>query len=802
MIKKVTLILLLFSIQTIISQTEFNGKVIDKINNPIPYANVIVKKKLDSTIIKGTITDFDGNFKFKVTSPKDTYLTISIIGYKTKIIKNLTLKEIGLIKLLDQSQQLDEVTVTGQKPFIQKQQDKLIVNVANSSINSGNSLIEVLEKSPGILIDQDDNISLNGRNAVRIYVDNKDTRLQGEQLANFLRSIPSSNIEKIEIISNPSVKYEAQGNAGIINIVTKKGKFYGTNGSLTIAPGIGKKFRFNSSANFNHRTDKINMYGQYSYNELNRYSQLIMARTFLNNSIPTAFYQLDNKFNRLSNSHSGRLGIDYNVNSLTTIGILISGLNNKNNSKATNNILGYNTKGDFISEENTNSKANSKWNRINTNFNITHKFKNKSNLNFNFDFAKYDNSSLEELASTIENHNTNSNSQNILLGDINGILNLSGLTLDYELPLVNGNKIEIGWKNTWVETDNNLMYHNKVNGINLPNLNLSNHFIYKENIYAGYVSYSMNNKKWNAQLGVRIEKTDVEGNQLTSNNNFKNNYTNFFPTASYNYTINKNHSLGITAGRRIDRPGYNQLNPFRVFINTNTYREGNPFLKPQFTWSSELSYTLKKRYYFSFNYGYTNDNLNMAIIREGNDEVVILKPLNISNLKSYSFSASVPIKIIDSWRSNWNFNANLNDFDGEINGFNFNRTNPIISINTNHRIQLGNGYRIQLNGFYLFPHYASNTRLKGISSISLGAQKNILKGKGTIRFNINDIFWNQYPSGRTNFGNLDEDFTSYRDSRFATLSFSWRFGKQSLKVNPRRVSEIQNELNRARQSNN
>lgn len=784
------------------AQNKVTGKVIDADNVPIAFANIVAKLKVDSTLVKGAISNDRGLFEIEVNDFDASYITVSFLGYKTKTVASINSYDLGNIILEEAAEQLNEVAVVSQKPFIQREQDKLVINVENSIVGAGSTTLEVLERSPGVIIDQDDNISLSGRSGVRVYIDNKDTRLQGEQLANLLRSLPSSNIEKIEIITNPSVKYEAQGNAGIINIVTKKGKLYGTNGSLTLSPGQGRYFRWNNSIDFNHRTEKFNLFGQYSFSDMNRYQEIVIDRVFQQGDVPTAFYDLQNDFELPITNHNGRLGMDYNLSERTTMGVLFSGLRSLQENRSTSHVLGFDVARNPTSEELTSTNIKSNWNQFTANFNLGQRFKNESSIDLNLDLARYTNGSDQKFVSDFDFFDSNTTAQAILLGDVDGFLNLSGITLDYRLPLKNGNVFEAGWKNTWVTSDNDLKYVNDTNGAIIPNTNLSNHFIYDEDIYAAYASFSINNEKWNAQLGLRAENTFIQGNQVTTNTIFENDYLNLFPTASYNYTFNEKHALGVSFGRRIDRPSYNQLNPFRTFVNTNTFREGNPFLQPQFTWITELSYTFKQRYYIALNAGYTNDNLNMAIIRNGDEEVVVVKPINIDKLKSYSLVASFPIKFWNWWQSNWNINASLRDFDGEINGFSFDRNNPIVSMNTNHNFNLGKGYRLQVNGFYLFPHYGTITRAETISAVSLGFQKNILKDKVTLRFNFNDIFWNQYPTGRTQFGNLDDTFTSYRDTRFATLSFTWRFGKQTIQPQRRRQSEIQNELNRARQTEN
>ena len=704
----------------------------------------------------------------------------------------------GNIMLESIATELDGVTITAQKPFLQREQDKLIVNVEGSLVSTGNSTLEVLEKSPGIIIDPDGNIAMNGKTGVRVFIDHKDTRLGGEQLANILRSMPSSNIEKIELITNPSAKYRAEGNAGIINILTKKGKFYGTNGSLTLSPGHGRYFRWENSLNFNHRTNNFNLYGQYAFAKRNQYQEILIDREFFMNGRTLTAFKLRNDLELPIESHTPRLGLDYTPNDRTSFGVLLSGLANKNGNQANTLIRQFSPENVILTEEQTDIDINSKWFQLTGNFNARHQFKNKAVIDFDFDAARYNNTSTQLFDSDFYGDVNNLLGENRLTGDVDGFLNLVGLSLDYEVPISEKQKVEIGWKSTWVTTDNDLQYFNEVDGSVTLNEGLSNHFIYDETIYAGYVNYSFRQQKWNAQFGLRTENTLIKGNQLTTATRFENDYLGLFPSGAFNYNFTPNHIVGVSFSRRIDRPSYNQLNPFRTFVNTNTFREGNPFLLPQFTWSTELNFTLKQRYYFAFNYSFSKDNLNRAILQDGENQAVVVKNINVDQLQTYALTASLPIDFAKWWNSRWNLNSYLLQFDSDIEGFLFQRNNPILSINTSHTFSLKNNWRIQLNAFYLPPHYMSITKIQTLSQVSIGIQKTILKGKGNIRLQANDIFWTGWPEGVTDFGNINDHYISMRDTRFATFSFTWQFGKQSIRPAKRRRTGVESELNRAR----
>lgn len=784
------------------AQHKVSGKILDENGDPVPFANITLHTLENGTLIKGLISNENGTFEAEVL--EDNYLLkVSLLGYRPfeKELSNGGYS--GDIVLEPQAEELEGVVVAAEKPFIQRQQDRLVVNVENSVVNVGNSSMEILEKSPGIVVDQDGNLSMNGRSGVRVYMDGKDTRLQGEDLANLLRTMPASNIEKIELITNPSVKYEAQGNAGIINIVTKKGRLYGTNGSISLTPGHGRYFRWENSLNFNHRTERVNLFGQYSFVKRNQWQKITIDRAFLNeDGNVLASYTLDNLFELPIESHAPRIGLDYTINESTTLGVLITGLVNINITDAFNDINQFDPQGSLISRLNTDTDVDSRWNQVTGNINLKHRFNPRSSLDFDFDIAKYKNQSDQRYDSDFFDAGGSPIGEDLLVGDVEGYLDLAGLSLDYQYQFASGNEFSAGWKNTWVKTDNDLRYFNQIGSDLIPNEQLTNRFIYHEEIYGAYLNYSVNKEDWNAQFGLRSEYTAITGDQITTGDSFSRNYLEFFPSASFNYTPGENHGIGISLSRRIDRPSYSQLNPFRFFVDINTFREGNPFLNPQFTWNGELNYTLKKKYYFALSYGYTIDQLNLALLQDGDNQSIVIKPVNIEAQKTWAFVSSFPLQITSWWQSNWNLNFSLNQFEGDIGGFTFNQNNPIYSFNTNHSVNLGEGFKLQLGYFHLFPHYVSTTRIDDISNLSIGFQKSILKNKGTLRLNVNDLLWNQYPQGTTRFGNIDDTFISYRDTRYATLSLTWNFGKQSVQPQRRRNSGVQEELDRARQQQN
>ncbi len=781
------------------AQIHLEGHLINEASEPLPFANILVQYEADTSLYKGFISDENGHFAFEI--PNDSFLLqFNFLGLHPLTLSADSVQKLeGPITLSPLSNQLTSVEVTAAKPLLQRLEDRLLVQVSDSPLSLGSNTLDILQRSPGIIVDQDGNISINGRSGVRIYLDGKDLRLSGDQLSSFLEGLTASNIERIEIITNPSAKYEAQGNAGIVDIITKKGLLMGTNGSISLSPGLGRYFRWENNISFNHRRKKLNLYGQYNFAKRNQYMEIIIDRKFLENGAPREIIDMQTLFRLPIETHAPRLGLDYEISQNTTVGILVNAFSNITGQISDNEIISRDESSTPKQFQLTDGNTKTNWHQFNSNVNLSHTFSNQGKLKFDLNYARYDNGSDQTFDSRFLRPDETLLLENSLIGNVNGQLDLLGLAIDYSTPLGSNKTFEIGWKNTLVNTDNDLEYFDVENDVTSINEGLSNRFIYHEEIYGAYANLRFKQERWNGSIGLRAEKTAIEGDQRSTDEKFTNNYLNIFPTASINYSLHQNHTLGFSVSRRLDRPGYNDLNPFRFFVNNYTYRVGNPFLTPQFTWSAEVNYTFKQRYYFAINYGLTTDNLNRAIFQEGTEDIVVVKPINIDDLNSLGIVASLPIQFTKKWSSQWNLNLSLNDYQGEIGGFTFDRLNTIFVLNTNHSISLGKGLRIQLGGFYLPSHYASISKIKDISQISVGLQKSILQNRGSIRFNFNDIFYQGYPRGRTVFGRIDDTFISKRDTRFATLAFSYNFGKQTVKSQRRRSTRIEEELQRARQ---
>lgn len=807
--KKLTLTLLgIMLLSQLFAQSpafKVSGRVLDDQQAPVEFANIILKQSTDSLLIKGAITDAQGSFEIANIEAGSYFVQVSLIGFGQMTTQAFTLNEanpsvqLGDLTIAPEAQTLDQVTVRSQKPFIERQLDKLIVNVENSIVSAGASALEVLQRSPGVIVDQNDNISLRGRQGVIIMIDGKITQLTSADLANMLRGMASSTIEKIEIITNPSSKYDAAGNAGIINIIMKKDQRIGMNGNFNASVGYNDYWRGNTGLSMNYRNKQWNLFGNYSYSNTTGFNNLILTRKFREEGEVAAIFNQDNYIKFPFSNHVTRIGADYSPGKNTTIGVLASGV--LNNFKPTGDsetiMLDKNEQrtGSFT----TRNRSQDSWYNYAFNTNIRHVFDTLGReLTADFDYARYGNETDQNFLTRNFNAERNPMSESIFIGDINGYLNIYAAKMDYVHPISEKMKLEAGVKSSWVKADNDLQYFDQINNENIYNAEWSNQFIYKENINAAYLNYRQEfNKVWSMQLGLRGEQTIADGLQVTTDSSFNRNYFQFFPSVFVQWSPSEKHSLNYSMSRRIDRPSYRQLNPFRGFVDRTTYGEGNPFLLPQLTYSFELSHTFKQQFTTTFNYSITDDVITQVFLQDDENRVMVQSIANIAQLEYFGLSFSATFNPAKWWNSRTELNGYHSRYTGVVANTQLDNALPTFFVNSINRLTLPKGFSGELTFFYQHEQVYGITTIKPLWQLSAGLQKNIMKDQGTLRLNVNDIFWKGYPRGVTKFANVDEVWTGRRPTRMAMLTFTYRFGNNKIAPSRRRTGGAEDEKRRA-----
>jgi iron complex outermembrane receptor protein len=810
-----TIISILFTVMCLFAAAQENsrGKITASVRSnqqPAENATVELHNAKDSSLVKLAITDKAGNAEFENIRFGNYIIKVTMVNFATQYSASFALSagqvQAPSITLQPVTTQLGNVTVTGRKPFIQKLSDRIVVNVENSIVSAGSSAMDVLERSPGVNVDQNDNITLRGRSGVIIMVDGKPTPMTGADLANYLKGLPSSTIERIDIITNPSAKYDAAGNSGIIDIRMKKDQRLGVNGTFTTGYGQGVYPKANAGSTFNYRNKKINLFGNYSYAYRIGLNHLLLDRNFYENGIYNGGDLKDNYSKSPISSNTARIGMDIFPSKKTIIGFVVNGNFNHFTRKNDNSSIVLDQQRKATSTFNSFASNNDHIDNAVANINFKHTFDSTGKeLTADVDYGVYDSRSLTVNATNYYKlDGTQLQPNYILNGDQDGELTLKTAKIDYVNPLGKGSKWEAGIKTSFVSSDNDAKFYDVSNGTPQNDVTKTNHFLYKEYNNAGYINFSKEFKKFDLQFGLRGEQTNIKTEQKMGNLKFDSGYFQLFPSAFFNYKLKEDQTLGLSVSRRIDRPGYSQLNPFLFLIDVTTYATGNTGLLPQLTWSYELSYTLKNLN-FSLSYSHTKDDQNITLARfkevfptiPSGDNVTVQIPINLESSDYFGLSLSTPIKITKWWNMVNNGNIYYQKFHGNFSGTTLNNGKPAADIRTNNTFTFKKGWTAELNASLNTGGQYGFMVLDPQWGLSTGVQKTVLKNKGTLRFNITDIFWTNLPKAVITYNNYVEKWHAYRETRVANLSFTYRFGNNKVQAARRRTTASEEERQRA-----
>jgi len=814
--KKFAIIILAIWTSTISNAQTSRGKIsvtiVSEQQTPLENATVELRKEKDSSLAKIAISDKNGIADFENILFGKYLLKVSLAGLAAQysslfeLSADQPLVTVSKISLQPDTKQLSSVTVNARKPFIQKLNDRIVVNVENSIVSAGSSAMDVLERSPGVNVDQNDIISLRGRSGVIIMIDGKPTAMAGSDLANYLKGLPSAAIERIDIITNPSAKYDASGNAGIIDIHMKKDQKLGTNGTFTGGYGQGIYPKANAGTTFNYRNKKVNIFGNYNYAYRVGLNHLILDRNFYNNGVYNGGDLKDNYSKSPFNTNTARIGADFFPDKKTIIGFVVNGNFNHYRRTSSNSSIVINPQKQKASTFESLATNNDHANNVVANINFKHTFDSTGKeLTADLDYGSYNSGSLTGNATKYYNLNgTMLQPDYILNGDQDGKLDFKTAKVDYTNPLKKGAKWEGGFKISFVSSDNDAKFFDVSSGTPQNDVNKTNRFFYKENNNAGYLNFSKEFKKWNIQVGLRGEQTHIKTHQINGNVFFDSSYFQLFPSAFFNYKLKEDQTLGLSLSRRIDRPGYGQLNPFLFLIDPTTYATGAPGLLPQFTWSYELSYTMKNLN-FTFGYSHTTKSQNIAVAKfkdvfpniPSEDNVTVQIPVNLNTSDYYGISISTPLRISKWWNMTNNADIYYQKFNGSLGTTQLNKGKPAADLRTNNTFTFKKGWTAELNGSVNSGGQYGFMVLDPQWGVGAGVQKLVLKNKGTLRFNITDIFWTNLPKAVITYDNYIEKWHAYRETRVANLTFTYRFGNSKVQAARRRTTGSEEERQRA-----
>ncbi|HEU4471933.1 MAG TPA: TonB-dependent receptor [Flavisolibacter sp.] len=789
------------------------GVIKEPAGGPVASATVSLLRAKDSSLVKMAVTDASGHYDFSNIKEGSYLVSGSAVGFSPARSaafvlaegQNLVLPDLGL---QTGTGSMSGVVVQARRPLVENRIDKMVVNVDASPTNAGATALEVLEKSPGITVDRDGNISLKGKQGIIVLMDGKQTYLSGQDLANLLRNMPASQLDQIEIMTQPSAKYDAAGNSGIINLRTKKNTQRGFNGSVSVSYVQGRYPKSPNSFNFNYRSGKVNFFSNLSYAYWTGFNDQTLLRRFRNNQgdLISVFDQEASQNNR-SQNYSARFGLDYSIDKKTSIGFLVNGTYNprywENNGRA--DIL--NGAGALDSFNKALTVNRDKWKSFGANVNFKKVLPGTGReLTADLDYIRYDSRSRQ----TSDNYNYDPAGQLLgfpflLRGYLPSDIAIYSGKVDYVQQLQKGAKLEAGVKSSYVSTDNDAQYTSFDQPSDkwiVDNLR-SNHFIYKENINAAYVNLSRQVKKWGFQGGLRVENTIADGDQLGNavqkDTSFRRSYTQLFPTAFISYAYNEKNQFGLSYGRRIERPNYQDMNPFQYFLDQYTYRQGNPNLTPQFTHNIELSHNYKGALNTTLSYTSTSDILNDILKQNDDTKVTYQTKENVASRQVLGLSVSYNAAVKKWWTTSIFMNLNYNHYEGIVNNRPLDVNMTTFMANMSQQFRFAKTWTAEINGFFRSRSQETGLfLLDPMGVVSFGFGKQIMKNKGSLKLNIIDPLYIQRAIVNINFGNIDAQVNNQWDNRRVGLTFTYRFSKgQNIQPQRRRASSAQEEQNRA-----
>ncbi|GAB3292348.1 outer membrane beta-barrel protein [Hymenobacter tenuis] len=777
-----------------------SGTVRTSSGAPIQYATLTLHRATDSVAVKSEFSDAEGRFQLNPPLAGRYLVSAAQVGYSRLWVGPLEAAvapgaPLQLVLPASPAAQLQGVTVTGQRPTFERLPDRTIVHVEGSPLSSGGTTLDVLGRAPGVSLDANDNLALRGQSGLLVLLDGKRIPMTGPELANLLRTLPAEQVKNIELITNPPAKYDAQGGAGIISINLKKDQRLGTNGTVNAAYGRGRYGKFTTGLNLNHRTKKLNLYGSYAYTDRQNFQELEFSRTYLLNDLPQQFSaQLNTPKSHLQ-SHTWRAGADYSLSERTTLGAMVSGLNSRLPSEGLNEATVLDAQQQLVARYTSINQRNLLLPSAAANLTLRHLFPKDSlgtaELTADADVARYGITRTLHLDTRFEMPALN---PLLLTGDQNGTLTIWSAKTDYVRPLQGGLRLEAGLKASEVSSDNDVVFESTYNGSTQQVAGLTNRFRYKENINAAYASVTRSRPQLTVTVGLRAEQTNAKGRQEIGDVSFERHYFQLFPNLSVRRPLTPQHDLAFSLSRRLNRPTYNQLNPFRSYVDATSYRTGNPTLYAETNTHAELTHTFRQKFSTALSYTRTNRPIVSVYLIDA-DNLVAATDVNLRTQEYYALSLTAPLAPKPWWKLYANAEVFYIQFQGELGGSPAPKSRPGAIVSLNNSFTLGHGWSAELNSSYNSPERYAFQDLRAYGQAGAGIQKTL--GAATFRLNAADIFYTTPLRVTSRYQVLEETFRMAQDSRVVTASVAYRFGNEKVTAARKRTTAAEEEKRRA-----
>jgi outer membrane receptor protein involved in Fe transport len=794
-------LLYLFPLSAAAQQSaHINGLVKDE-KQTLPSVTVLLYSVKDSSLVTTAITDEHGKFSLTASAGR-YYIVSSSVGYNKVTtaafqVDNTKPFQVPLIVLKEDSKSLNEVSVTATKPVLERRADKLIFNVDATPSAAGLTALEVLKKAPGVTVDNNENISLAGKSNVLVTIDGKQTYLSGAEVANLLKSMQSSDIESIEVINNPGARYEANSTGGIINIKTKKSKADGFNGNVALGGGFNKFVQTNNSANLNYRKKFFNVFGSYGYYTGKYEEKLTIDRVTSGADNPLYFIQR-NKDSSDNKSQNFKIGTDFFLSKNHTIGFLAKGNINDYDQigySVVNIGPSFNQVDSVLKTPGTNVSG-----RKNFSYNLNYKGVLDTagqELSIDADYSTFDGRNEGNYVNRFFNPDGSflRNGQ-IYRNFAPSEINIKAIKADYTLPLTKKLKLDAGMKVAKVESDNNYIYENNVGGNWVFDNNQSNRFKYDEQVNAAYATFSLTAGKSSIQAGVRVENTKSTGHSITTNQITERDYTNLFPSLIFSQNFDADHILNFSYSRKINRPNYQNLNPFVFYLDQYTYNQGNPNLKPEYATNLEASYLLKQKYSVALNYSHTSDVITQVLLQNEENNAMYQTVLNLASDDVVSLTLNFPVTITKWWSMNNNILGYYKQIKApNLNGLQLNSKQVSGNFYAQNNFTINKIFSADAGLMFNTPQIQGAFKVRSIFNADAGLKYNFNEN-GNLKLGVSDIFHTQRARVVSTLAGNDYKLAQWGTTTNARLTFTYRFGKMTVKSARDRSTALDEEQRR------
>ncbi|MHC8948582.1 TonB-dependent receptor domain-containing protein [Sphingobacterium hungaricum] len=768
--------------------TDVAGIILNGDNQPINGASVYLMTSKTGIIIKTAVTNEQGVYTF-VKAPKgEFYVEASSIGLAKGRSEIFTVGDVQVkvpnIILTTETRAIGEVVVQGQIPTISQQNGKLVMNVENSSIAAGNNALEIVKRAPGVSADQDDNLQLMGQSGINVTIDGRQTYMTGEQLTNFLKSTDGNQIKSVEVSTTRSAKDDAEGTAGTINIVMKKNKLEGFNGSFVASAGQGLFLRGNSSLALNYRKGNTTVFGNYGYTQLKQRFAIDLERNIVDDGVNTAFDQ-SSSITETNKIHDFRFGVEQKTSDRNTMAIQFTG--NTNGEYGENGSVSYIGPQIGLVDSVLNSSAitDARFSRFSANFNNEFRIDtNGRKLTFDFDWGAFRNNAHTDY----ENKTYDASYTDLLYApelQRSGMpvnIDIIATKLDYTQKLGKKGVLETGLKYSNVKSDNDISFENFISDSWVNDVNRTNHFVYTEEIAAAYLDYAGTFGKWGIKAGLRGEYTMSDGNSITQANRVAREYFDLFPSASLSYNLNENHVLSLSYAKKIQRPNYRKLNPFEYFIDKFTSERGNAYLQPQYTDSYALNYTLFKMFNITAGYNYTYDAIVESMGQDSVAKTTWVTNENLGKVHNGFLNINAPARIGKFWSMNNNITAVYMYFDGVIAGTPLKNDTYMFQGTSMNTFKITKPLSAELVARYTSPFLYNIYTLETRWNVDLGTTYNFKDQRSSLKLAVTDVFKTNRTRLHTDFADFSTKISQYNDAQTVRLTFTYKFGNMKQNI--------------------